>query len=372
MNDLLSRTLALPLGLALLVGMTGTASAADPAPPCGVSGTTHPETATGAACRLAEELEKSFVYPDQGKAYAVALRGHAAAGRYAKLGKDEAAKLMTADLQSVAPDGHLRVTATDAQTSAEGRPTVTGHGKDRPPVVEQPGWIAPGIAFIRINAFMPDKQQTETIAKFMADHADAKAIVFDIRTNRGGGLDQMNVIFPWLFAERTRLVTMAVRRSVEEEHGTPFEDGDPTMVKLAGTPEEIVREHWAIPNADPRLRDAKIYLLTSERTGSAAEHFALAMKHTGRGKLVGSNTAGANHFGGGIGLPGGFEAFLPAGRTYDPVTGKDWEGDGVAPDVAVPPADALEWVLEDSGIAEGQAKALAAAHAPTMSMERKR
>ena len=66
-----------------------------------------------------------------------------------------------------------------------------------------------------------------------------------------------------------------------------------------------------------------------------------------------------------------FEAFLPAGRTYDPVTGKDWEGDGVAPDVAVPPADALEWVLEDSGIAEAQAKALAAAHAPTMSMERK-
>ena len=33
---------------------------------------------------------------------------------------------------------------------------------------------------------------------------------------------------------------------------------------------------------------------------------------------------------------------IPIGRTFDPVTGADWEGVGVAPDVAVPAVQALD------------------------------
>lgn len=362
------------IAFGFLLSSAAPVTAATPAAPasaasasCGTPGTVHPDTANGAACRLADELEKAFVIPQQGVAYAKALRAHVAAGRYAAQPQEEAARMITADLQAVAPDGHLRVELMAERRGPGGGPG----GKDAPPVLERGGWIAPGIAFIRINAFLPDDAQTAAVAKFMADHAEAKAIVFDIRTHGGGGLAQMDVIFPWLFAEETRLVTMAMRRSVEEEHGTPFGDG-PTLRKLAGTPQETVREHWAIPNADPRLRDAKVYLLTSPRTGSAAEHFALAMKHTGRAKLVGSNTAGANHFGGGIPLGGGFGAFMPVGRTYDPVTGKDWEGVGVEPDVAVEPAEALAWVLRDLGLDAAEADELSVGHAPTLPMERRK
>lgn len=368
-----SRILVASLALAGASGMTA-AVATDATTACAAPGSVYPKTPSGAACSLADELEKAFVFPEQGRAYAAMLRKNVAAGRYAAVAGDEAAKLMTADLQAVAPDGHLRVSKI-AEEAKDGPDKPAAGALTRPkypPLIEQPGWIAPGIAFIRINAFMPDEAETAEVAQFMADHADARAIIFDIRTHRGGGLDQMNVIFPWLFADEIRLVTMAMRRSVEEKHGTPFRDDDRTMRKLAGTPQETVREHWALPNADTRLRDAKVYLLTSRRTGSAAEHFALAMKHTGRGKLVGSNTAGANHFGGGIPLPGGFEAFMPVGRTYDPVTGKDWEGDGVAPDIAVAPADALAWVLKDLGVAPAEAERLALAHAPTASMERRK
>ena len=165
-------------------------------------------------------------------------------------------------------------------------------------------------------------------------------------------------------------MTMAMRRSVEEEQGTPI--GHTASLRLVeGTPQEFVLEHWAMPNADPRLRDAKVYLLTSPRTGSAAEHFALAMKHTGRATLVGSNTSGANHFGGGMELTGGFAAFIPVGRTYDPVTGKDWETVGVAPDVEVAPEAALEWVLKDLGLDAAKAAELSASHAPTLPMVRR-
>ena len=353
-----------------LLVSTPSAAATEPAataPGCPAKGATFPETPDGAACRLADELEKAFVYPERGRAYAAALRGHVAAGKYAGMSVEEAARVMTADLQAVAADGHLHVMPLPEEG---GGPSRGGPRADFP-LLEQAGWIAPGIAFLRINAFMPDAEETAAVAKFMADHAEAKAIVFDIRTHRGGGLEQMDVIFPWLFAAETRLVTMAMRRSVEEEQGTPF--GETRSLRLLdGTPQETVREHWATPNADARLRDAKVYLLTSERTGSAAEHFALAMKHTGRAKLVGSRTGGANHFGGGVELAGGLAAFLPVGRTYDPLTGKDWEGTGVLPDVDVPPAEALAWVLRDLGLNEAEAARLAASHAPTLPMERRK
>lgn len=319
----------------------------------------YPDTAQGAACQLADDLEKAFVFPEQGKAYSAALRRHVAEQRYAALSNEDAARTMTADLQAVAPDGHLRVELIENRRQPGGGQA----GADRPPVLEKAGWIAPGVAFVRINAFLPDDSQTAAVARFMEEHADADAIIFDIRTHGGGGLAQMDVIFPWLFANETRLVTMAMRRSVEEEHGTPFGD-TPTLRLTPGTPQETVREHWAIPNADPRLRDAKIYLLTRGRTGSAAEHFALAMKHTGRARLVGSNTAGANHFGGGIPLRGGLGAFMPAGRTYDPVTGKDWEGDGVAPDLLCAPEEALDCALRDLGIPSARAAELNAAYMP--------
>ncbi len=366
MNAPFSRLLAAGLALSSIPAMSAAAASPEPQGGCAAPGGEHPATPTGAACKLADELEKGFVYPEQGKAYAAALRAHAAAGRYAGLTTDQATERMTADLQAVAADGHLHVMRMPEE--GEG-PGASGPRADFP-LLEQGGWIAPGIAFLRINAFMRDPAQTAAVARFMADHAEARAIIFDIRTHRGGGLDQMDVILPWLFAKETRLVTMAMRRSVEEEQGTPF--GQTSSLRLVpGTPQEVVREHWATPNSDARLRDAKVYLLTSPRTGSAAEHFALAMKHTGRATLVGSNTSGANHFGGGMELTAGLAAFIPVGRTYDPVTGKDWEAVGVAPDVAVAPEAALEWVLNDLGLDSATAAELSASHAPTLSMARR-
>ena len=113
-------------------------------------------------------------------------------------------------------------------------------------------------------------------------------------------------------------------------------------------------------------------MLTSGASASAAEHVALAMKHSGRGVLVGAPTAGANHFGRGEDLGGGYGAFIPVGRTYDPVTGKDWEGEGVLPDVAVAPADALVRALTELGVAPAEAKTLSDARAPSWPMERRK
>lgn len=338
--------------------------AAEPSP-CAAPAT---DSGDAAACDLADRLERQYTYPAIGKRYAAALREGVASGRYAGSDKEAIASAMTADLQAVATDGHLRVRlredakAPDAAATAPPRPPF--------PILEEADWIAPGIAYMRINEFPYDRDVTGKVASFMSDHADARALIFDLRTHHGGGVEQMDVILPWLFAEPTRLVTMETSWDVERELGSPV-DGVPSM-RLLDDKEMARREHWVTPNADPRLRDVKVYLLTGPRTASAAEHFALAMKRTGRATLVGGATRGANHFGGQVDLPGGYFAFLPVGRTFDPDTGKDWENDGVAPDIAVEPALALERALIDFGVAPANAHALSEAHKPTLPMERRK
>lgn len=335
--------------------------------PCASCDAADPETPDAAACRLADLLENTFVFPSQGKAYAAMLRRKVAAGDYAKLAHAEAALAMTRDLQAVAADGHLWVRMDEDNPASAGAQAP----RNFPPVIEQAGWIAPEIAFIRINAFLSDEKQTADVAQFMASHADAKALIFDVRAHGGGGLAQMDVIFPWLFSEETRLVTMAIRRSVEEDQGAPFAPSE-TLRLLEGTQQETMREHWALPNDDPRLRDARIYVLTSGRTNSAAEHFAFAMKRTGRARLVGETTAGGNHFGGQVSLPAGLAAFVSVGRTFDPVTGQDWEGVGVAPDVASPPESALAKALVELGVPETEALVLGERYTPDAARMKRR
>jgi C-terminal processing protease CtpA/Prc len=96
----------------------------------------------------------------------------------------------------------------------------------------------------------------------------------------------------------------------------------------------------------------------------------LALKRTHRATIIGEPTAGAGHYGGEVRLGDKFEAFIPVGRTFDPDTGKDWEGTGVDPDVAVPAKDALVEALVRSGVTRSRAEAINATVKPSGSMER--
>jgi C-terminal processing protease CtpA/Prc len=239
-----------------------------------------------------------------------------------------------------------------------------------PPAIEAPRWIAPGIAFVRFNLFPGDSAIVEAARSFMADHADAKTIIFDIRTHRGGGLDEMNAIFPYLFAQPATLVTMDTRASVDSAGGNPIGEG-PAMRRVPAGDDVVRREHFVTPHpTEKRLFDSKVYVLTSAFTGSAAEHFALALKRTHRATLIGETTGGAGNYGGLRPLGDRFSVFVPVGRTFDADTGKGWEGTGVDPDVAVPADRALVEALTRSGIARAEAERLSAEVAPEGPMTR--
>jgi C-terminal processing protease CtpA/Prc len=296
--------------------------------------------------QLAGELEDAFVFPEVGARYAAMLRANLAAGAYDGLSDpDKFGEKVTADLQAVARDGHLRLARQAAFEQRRPAPTdwpastrATG-----PDGMEEAKMIG-DVAYLRFNQFTRDAQTRKAARDFLLAHADARAVILDARPLRGGGMDVMNAILPLLYGQKTALVRMDTRTSVDGDEPVRPEDN---LVLVASTATLVSRDHVITPDpTETRLQRVPVYYLTSRRTASAAEHLALAFKRTRRATLVGETTRGAGHFGGLEPIGDRFAAFIPVGRTYDPDTNWDWEGKGVAPDVAVPTDEALARALE--------------------------
>jgi hypothetical protein len=312
------------------------------------------------AGKLAAELVKLFVVPENAVDYAAMLRANAAAGRYDEGTRSALADLLTDDLQAVHKDGHLHVEL--ARPEGEDAGPAGGAPAKRPPMIQSARTIAPGIGYIRFTAFTGRDDELAGVRKWLAENAKDKVLIFDLRNHHGGGLAEQDAIFSYLFATKTPLVKMSIAKALAEDGGFPFSSGKTLAIETEG--DRLVATHSAMPGADTPLRKAKVYLLVSNKSVSAAEHFALAMKSTGRATLIGEATGGANHFGGPRELNDHFAVWMPIGRTYDIKTGKDWEADGVQPDIEVDPKLALVKALELAGLRHDEAVRLDAQEVP--------
>jgi hypothetical protein len=314
------------------------------------------DEAEAAVRDLANAVEENYVFPDIGRKYAEFLRANLAAGKYANFADADAfAKRVTEDLRAFHKDGHLRLEVVRPDANGNRQMSGPPAGDD----VTRAGWLADGVAYIDFAGFPGNEATLKRVREFLATHRDARTLIIDARHNGGGGLAEMNLIFAQIFAGPTTLVDMDIRTAVEEKYGSPFDPNDPLLRRIKG-PETINRrEHVVVPAADQGgLKDAKVYLLTSKRTFSAAEHFSLSLKRTHRATLVGEATGGGAHFGGMAPMGKGYAAFIPVGRTFDPDTGESWEGSGVQPDVAVPSDKALDEALKLAGVSSTSAAAL--------------
>lgn len=297
---------------------------------------------------LAKDLRDDFVFPEVGARYATMLRANLARGAYNGLTDPGAfGAKVTADLQNVFPDMHLRVAPKEAfdrpRPLPAGAPVSTR--PSGPPGLEEAKMIG-DIAYLRFNLFPDDPAVAQKARQFLLDHANSAAVIIDARPNRGGDITVMNAVLPLLYAKRTTQLRMDTRRSVADM--MPPEN-DPTLIRQPSPANIVRRDHVITPDAhETRLQHVPVYYLTSRRTASAAEHLALAFKRNRRATLIGETTAGANHLGIPVPLGERFLAFMPVGRSYDPSTGQDWEGKGVTPDVPVPADQALDEALREA------------------------
>ena len=144
--------------------------------------------------------------------------------------------------------------------------------------------------------------------------ASSDALIVDVRRNGGGSPETVAFLSSYLFGDEPVHLNSLYWR-----------DGDRT------------EEYWterSLPGA--RTPTKPVYVLTSGRTFSAAEEFTYNLQCLGRATIVGQRTGGGAHPGGTVPVESGFAVWVPMGRAVNPITGTNWEGTGVEPDVEVP------------------------------------
>lgn len=342
------RRLLLVAGAAALVGTAGFGATRAQPPPAAVAAKPMDAKERRAVLTdLAQKLEHQFVFPDVARRYAAVLRDKLAGGAYDEISDPVVfGETVTADLQKVHPDLHLRVAPLETfqrRRPPEADAPRSSIGGD-PFGLEEARMIG-DVAYLRFNAFPNEPGTAEKARAFLLAHAGvAKAIIIDARPHRGGGLDVMDAILPLFYGRQTTLVRMDTRASAA--HQGYLQEG-PTLIRQPSSPELVRQDHVISPDeAETRLRKTPLFYLTSRRTASAAEHLALSLKLTKRATLIGETTRGAGHYGGRVQIGERFAAFIPVGRTYDIATNWDWEGKGVTPDIPVHADDALDEALK--------------------------
>ncbi len=89
-----------------------------------------------------------------------------------------------------------------------------------------------------------------------------------------------------------------------------------------------------------------LFILTSKSTFSAAEALAYDLQALKRAVIVGERTGGGAHPYEYRRIHPHFALDLPEGKSINPITGDNWQGVGVKPDVEVPADQALKRALE--------------------------
>jgi len=269
-------------------------------------------------------LLKNYVFPEKAEAMEEAVRERAERGEYDEItnGQVLAARL-TDDLRVICEDLHLRVLYT-----AEARPPRPPATAPTPEEREARraanarrnfGFVRverlPGnVGYLRLDGFVDVELGRETASAAMNFLAHCDAILVDLRHNGGGSPEMVQWITSYLFDE-------------EPVH----------LNSLYFRPADETTEYWTNPDVPgTKNPDALVYVLTSGRTFSAAEEFTYNLKCLERAVICGETTGGGAHPGGTRQVDDHFAVWVPSGRAINPISGTNWEGTGVAPDLDVP------------------------------------
>jgi hypothetical protein len=294
-----------------------------------------------------ELLRANYVFPEVAERAAAAVQTRLAAGEYDDLDDGALAELLTSHLNEICDDKHLRVRAGGGPGR---RPGPGGPGRGRPgehgprPAPDEPDdhearvlamrrmgrldnfgihrveRLDGNIGYLDLRRVPVPAIAGPAMAAAMELVAGTYALIIDLRRNGGGAPDGVVFWCSYLF----------------DEHPTHLND-----IFRADTGE--TRQFWALPYVPgPRYLDRPVYVLSSDRTFSGGEDFAYTLQALGRAEVIGETTGGGAHPTRMFPISREVHIGVPFARSVNPVTGGNWQGTGVVPDLAVPEAEARD------------------------------
>ncbi|HMU46447.1 MAG TPA: S41 family peptidase [Chitinophagaceae bacterium] len=276
-------------------------------------------------------LKNNYIFPEVAEKMNQLIAGKLSKGDYNNITDPvQFAQQLTTDLQSVSKDKHLRA-GYNPQVVKELR-SQSGNNNDEVPVrfLEQMrasnyGFsevkLLPGnIGYLDLRGFVDAKYGSETAVAAMNFLSNADALIIDLRQNGGGSPSMIQLITSYLYGPEPVHLNNFYFRPTNENTQT-----------------------WTLPYVPGKRRpDVPVYILTSNRTFSAAEEFTYNLKNLKRATIVGETTGGGAHPGGTLAATDRFTLWVPKGRAINPITNTNWEGAGVEPDIKIVASNALE------------------------------
>lgn len=279
---------------------------------------------------IAELLQTRYVDPSKGQTLSRRLRNEAQSGKWDDTPDPETfAQTLTQHLREISGDGHFAVdyspqsvsegsNAAESDYSAEDLERWYGAGVNHG--FEEVRRLEGNIGYLKLRAFAPVSIAGDMASAAMTLLAQSDAIIIDLRSNGGGYSEMVHLLAAYLF-DRPQAMSGTYNRP-------------------SGTTTQASTPAW-VPGR--RFGGKKpVYILISHRTFSAAEALAYDLQAAKRAIIVGEASGGGAHPFEYRRVGKHFILSLPESRSVNPITGKDWEGSGVIPDVSVAADQALD------------------------------
>jgi hypothetical protein len=175
------------------------------------------------------------------------------------------------------------------------------------------------IGYVNLDGFVDvNEYSKETVSSVFSFLKNTNALVIDLRNNGGGSPEMVRYICSYFFKDKTHINTSYKR----------------VFNKTV--------EYWTEPIANSGFYSMPIYILVSNRTFSAGEELPYDLQSLRRATIIGETTGGGAHPVTAGPIEYGFVATIPVAKSINPVTGKDWEGVGVIPDIKISEDKALD------------------------------
>lgn len=265
-------------------------------------------------------LNDAYVFPEVAAKMEAAIRERMQRKEYdAITDATQFANKLTNDLQAVSKDKHLRVVLSQASRFGMNDQQQREAAIKRNYGFEKAERLSGNIGYLDLRGFEPATLASETASAAMNFLANADAIIFDLRQNGGGDPAMVAFLTSYLFDKRTHLNSIYSRPANKTEEFWTRED---------------------VPGK--KFGNKPVFVLTSNRTFSAAEEFTYNLQSLKRATIIGETTGGGAHPVQPRQLGKLFTITVPFARSINPITKTNWEGTGVKPDVAVSAEKALK------------------------------
>lgn len=270
---------------------------------------------------LATNLASTYTDAIKAEELAARVRARHAEGAYAGLNISDLADLLTADLRGVVNDKHMAVRAVPpGMTGGTGAPEIAQDLVEAA-MRERMGFrnyeiinvqrLDGNVGYLEIRGFPP--ATPELRARYAAAFEllkDTDALIIDVRRNGGGDPNAVALLMSFLVEGRVHINSFVHRDASQNE------------------------EFWSDETVGPKY-SKPVAVLTSAYTFSGGEGFAYDVQALQRGRLFGRTTGGGANPVGGVNLIDGLVARIPFASARNPITGTNWEGVGVKPEVDV-------------------------------------